>query len=702
MTTQVASDVNGTTQCGNEVKVATRSASSTTSRPYSRTRRRRRLVAKADLGWKPMFHLSLALAVAAIVAVWIVTPLSWAYVLWTALTQIPALSKGQPAPPSSSLVFKVLHYLTLAYTSTECLFSIYYRFLAYKCQKLRPPLRHPRKHLRQLFLSALENGTTIEDEEEAYEHRNHLVPHCHGAAGQESHQGGPTEADMVRDEEEAARGSDDGEIKLPPLARRRPPRPAHADGGQTPELSTADLPISDYMSARPVPYAANAAAIRNDAELEDRTDAASVVSRISVRSLDSAMPSSPQSASVRSLRLPVNALLAAKEAVNDNNSNEKSRHGGGGDHPHSRFLPRLTPEDPRAHDFREYVRHWFGGVPFSEIKRDNMADWLAWSMYGQPLHEIEHERKEWDRAGRPALYCSDGVTLDTDTDLDHHFDDVDQLDLDDAAVERRRHEQTFDSDKLGFVQFCLTLCEARAATRFAPGRNPSVHALRLTLDPVRVVSRPLLLYGVVALLQNAVIARAKTRGFREYDDGDATRYLLRMPEGWEPRPDLAEDERPLIFLHGLGMGMAQYATLVAVLGKSRALKRRPILVLLQPHISMSFFQRGFLDPPDQKRCTTGLVRALRLHGMDERAGGCTVLSHSNGTVRTSFFGCLLPKAHGLIFCGAARRSCMVGCSRTAPNSSRAVASSTPSLSCCTSLGSAPVLSTTNRPRRSSF
>jgi hypothetical protein len=36
------------------------------------------------------------------------------------------------------------------------------------------------------------------------------------------------------------------------------------------------------------------------------------------------------------------------------------------------WLPRLTPEDPRAHDFREYVRHWFGGVPFSEIKRDNI------------------------------------------------------------------------------------------------------------------------------------------------------------------------------------------------------------------------------------------------------------------------------------------------------------------------------------------
>ncbi|GAA5867473.1 hypothetical protein JCM3774_002914 [Rhodotorula dairenensis] len=625
-------------------------SSSSTLRPHSRTRKRRHR-SGANQGWKPMFHLSLALAVAAIVAVWIVTPLSWAYVLWTALTQIPALSRGRPAPPSSSTVFKVLHYITLAYTSSECLFSIYYRFLAFKCQKLRPPLRHSRKHLRQLFLTALENGTTLEDEEEAYKHRNHLVPHCHD--GPEAVvEKGRTDEDVARDEEEAARGSDDGEIKLPPLARRRTPRHVHADGGQTPELATTDLPVTDYMSARQLAPTAAGGPIRNGAELEDRTDAASV-SRMSMRSLDSAMPSSPQSASVRSLRLPTKTILAAKEAAFevDANKDGTARHASD-HHPHSRFLPRLTPEDPRAHDFREYVRHWFGGVEFSEIKRDNMADWLAWSMYGQPLHEIEHERKEWDRAGRPALYCADGVTLDTDTDLDHHLDEEDdQADLDDAAIERRRREQTFDSDKLGFIHFCLTLCEARAASRFAPGRNPSVTALRLTLDPVRVVSRPLLLYGVVALLQNAIIGRAKLRGFREYDDGDATRYLLRMPEGWEPRPDLGEDERPLIFLHGLGMGMAQYATLVSVLGKSRALRRRPILVLLQPHISMSFFQRGYLDPPDQKRCTTGLARALRLHRMDERAGGCTVLSHSNGTI---VHGWLLKDCPELV-----TRSCLV-------------------------------------------
>lgn len=619
------------------VRTASAQSTATTNggqRPHSRTRRRNRTkhVDGSDAalrGWTFMLHLSLALALVAIAAVWVVTPLSWAYVLWTALTQIPALRKGQPAPPSGPFAFRVLHYLTLAYTASECLFSLYYRYLAYRCQALRPPLRHSRKHLRTLFLRALENGTAIEDEEESDEHQRHLVRHCSdeapvdraGSISRRARRYGRTEEDQARDEEEAARGSDDGEIKVPPAARRRPPRASGGDsGGLTPELSTAELP-SDYMSARQIPV------LRRDAaQGGDLDETASVVSRMSMRSLDSAMPASPRSTSRRSLRLPHKTDSVAPAATDTAGPVMSPL-------PHSRFLPRLSPTDPRAHDFREYVRHWFGGCEFKDIKRDNMADWLAWSMYGSPLHELERERKEWDRAGRPALYCADGVTLDTDPEIDHDDGETEEgAELDDAALEKRRHRSTFDGDKLGFIHFCLTLCEARAAAHFEPGRNPHVKALRLTLDPVRVTSRPLLLYGVVALLQNTVIARAKTRGFRQFDDGDATKYLLRIPEGWEPRPDLPEEERPLIFLHGLGMGMSQYTTLVGVLGKSRSLRRRPILILLQPHISMSFFVKGFLDPPDQKRCTTGLARALRMHRMDERAGGCTVLSHSNGTV----------------------------------------------------------------------
>lgn len=72
----------------------------------------------------------------------------------------------------------------------------------------------------------------------------------------------------------------------------------------------------------------------------------------------------------------------------------------------------LSHDDPRAADFRNFIRLWFNGCDYEEIKRLNMADWLAWSLYGQPLTELEDERAAWDKAGRPALH------LDGEPDID--------------------------------------------------------------------------------------------------------------------------------------------------------------------------------------------------------------------------------------------------------------------------------------------
>lgn len=58
--------------------------------------------------------------------------------------------------------------------------------------------------------------------------------------------------------------------------------------------------------------------------------------------------------------------------------------------------------------------------------------------------------------------------------------------------------------------------------------------------------------------------------------------------------------------------MAQYATLLSHLSTSKALKERPICVLVQPHISMSFFSRGYLTPPDKDSCTDGLLRMVKV------------------------------------------------------------------------------------------
>lgn len=194
----------------------------------------------------------------------------------------------------------------------------------------------------------------------------------------------------------------------------------------------------------------------------------------------------------------------------------------------------------------------------------------------------------------------------------------------------------------------MDLVEHRAAASFPPGRNPNVKVIRLTLDPVRVISRPLIMYCFVWLVTKAVTANSFRHGFKEVRDDDS-RYLVRIPEGWKPKSDCREAERPLLFIHGLGMGLAQYATLLNYLSVHPSLKERPIMVLIQPHISMAFFSKHYLNPPDMQSCTAGIKRATHRHEFDQ--SGMTVLSHSNGTI---VHGWLIKEAPELC-----RRSCLV-------------------------------------------
>jgi hypothetical protein len=83
------------------------------------------------------------------------------------------------------------------------------------------------------------------------------------------------------------------------------------------------------------------------------------------------------------------------------------------------------------------------------------------------------------------------------------------------------------------------------------------------------------------------------------------------------------------------MGLPQYATLLGYLQKAKTLQDRPIVVLVQPHISMSFFAKNYLNPPNDQTCCAGLKRMAERWGFDK--SGMTVLSHSNGTVSSLSF-----------------------------------------------------------------
>ncbi|KAK4703112.1 hypothetical protein P7C70_g3102, partial [Phenoliferia sp. Uapishka_3] len=267
----------------------------------------------------------------------------------------------------------------------------------------------------------------------------------------------------------------------------------------------------------------------------------------------------------------------------------------------------LDENDPRAVDFQKHLAGWFYPHSFSDIRRDNILEWLCWSLYGQITRQTPGKVLMLIvmLLGEPIeeLAVASKLARSHDTNIEDHA-----------------------SDKLDLVDQGLVLLEARVGRKFPPGKNTKIRAIRLTLDPVKVLSRPLLLYLFVFGLQKLAVFRA--RGFKEYRDGN-TRYLLRIPEGWIPDSN-SESTRPLLFIHGLGIGVGQYGPLLKYLSEAPDLSQRPIAVLIQPHISMSFFDRAYLKPPTQESCTRGIWRMCERWGFDQSK--LTVLSHSNGSI----------------------------------------------------------------------
>ena len=87
-----------------------------------------------------------------------------------------------------------------------------------------------------------------------------------------------------------------------------------------------------------------------------------------------------------------------------------------------------------------------------------------------------------------------------------------------------------------------------------------------------------------------------------------SRYLIRVPADW----DCTTGPRPVVFIHGLGLGLFQYQTLITHLLKT--VTDRPILIPLQPQISQNVFHPNFLKPFGRHEMADRVARILESFG----------------------------------------------------------------------------------------
>lgn len=81
---------------------------------------------------------------------------------------------------------------------------------------------------------------------------------------------------------------------------------------------------------------------------------------------------------------------------------------------------------------------------------------------------------------------------------------------------------------------------------------------------------------------------------------------------------------PIIFLHGLGIGLGQYYAFL----KHLVHHRGGVVLLVQPHISVDIWHPHFLDAPTKHEHVDAIRDVMKRNGLQ----GATILSHSNGTM----------------------------------------------------------------------
>src|SRR5258708_2337707 len=127
-------------------------------------------------------------------------------------------------------------------------------------------------------------------------------------------------------------------------------------------------------------------------------------------------------------------------------------------------IPFLERSDPRAIEFRNAFRTWFHNQPWSCISRKSVRLWLGWSMYNAYYHTLCKGQKEGIEKVLGWMERRGGAEF---------------LELNEEEEEEEKEETSGPS---------------------SDDQDEDLKPLRVSLDPLRVESRPAIVYAVIHLV----------------------------------------------------------------------------------------------------------------------------------------------------------------------------------------------------------
>ena len=154
---------------------------------------------------------------------------------------------------------------------------------------------------------------------------------------------------------------------------------------------------------------------------------------------------------------------------------------------------------------------------------------------------------------------------------------------------------------------------------FAPGHNPAVEHIKMTLNSISYIHRPLLLYVGSAVKNVLGDVLMYIAGFRSNRLGGVT-Y-------WVKTAGCLSDEAPMLFFHGISTGWIFYFPLIMNLSGSR-----PVLLVDLDTIKINSL---VFDMPDEADFCNAVRDICALHfGADTTV---SVVGHSFGTILAAWF-----------------------------------------------------------------
>ncbi|EDU49427.1 Abhydrolase-6 domain containing protein [Pyrenophora tritici-repentis] len=247
-----------------------------------------------------------------------------------------------------------------------------------------------------------------------------------------------------------------------------------------------------------------------------------------------------------------------------------------------------------------YISRWFLGARLGEVRRENVREFFSWALLNRGT-ENEDERKKRRLAN-----------------------------LEESAAEEDELNEYADG------------IETMLGRKLAPGLG-SAKSLRLTIDQVNMAHRPFLWYMTVMLVDTATAVRLRLAGFMLFRThlrsslsvfpprltNLTTRKISTAPDlNYWYRPHTSRTRLPILFIHGIGIGLYPYVELFNEINKHDPLAAQDgqVGIIAIELLPISFRITGPILDRDSMCRQINMI--LQRHGFDK----VVLASHSYGSV----------------------------------------------------------------------